>query len=237
MVEPTCDLRKIRDDELVEYKIDCMTYLSKSIEIAECRGYFAYPEITRRARRIPKWFLRLGTRQGLDSLAQRIGHPIPAALVEYYSALLLASFLEYAANGFVLFEHEMKCGTIAADLFPIHLQWDASDYVAILDDSHNGMYLGASLKDADPEMFYGEPLGPDFPADWAVDVDVPNAVTIDCTFSEWVFALVDGYEKTLDNWEAVIRKVDKDPEERSRLGDLGYFRTLPGMERRLKRKS
>jgi hypothetical protein len=169
-------------------------------------------------------------------LAGRLGRPIPEALVEYYSLPLLVSFLEFAVDGFVLFEQEMQRSPLPPDRFPVHLRWDGADYVAILDHPHSGTYLGASLDSPDPRIALGEPLGPDFPEDWAEDEESPNAIIQDFTLSQWVYHTIDVYEKQLDFWEAAIRKVDTDPTERARVGDYSYLRTLPGMKERLKRQ-
>ena len=210
-----------------------MSYLNRSTELAESRGYFAYPEVVQRSQEMPWWFAQLSTRRGLDDFASRIGYPVPDALREYYSLPLLASFLEFAVDGSVLFQEEYKVLDVPRDRFPIHFHWDGADYVAILEHGHSGTYLGASLDSPDPKVACGEPLGPDFPDDWALAAEVPNAQELDCTFSEWVFGTIDGYESQLDFWEAAIRKVDADPKERERVGDYAYFRTLPGMKQRL----
>lgn len=213
-----------------------MDFLNRSVKLAESRGYLAYPEVLRRSKRMPDWFVALGTPRGRDRLSARLGSPIPKALIEYYSLPLVASFLEFAVDGFVLFEQAMQFSGVPCDRFPVHLQWDGADYVAILDHPHSGTYLGASLDAPDPKVAHGEPLGPDFGEDRIANPDVPNATILEFTFSEWVFGVIDGYEKKLDFWEAAIRKVDTDPRERARVGDYSYFRTLPGMKERLKRK-
>ena len=212
-----------------------MGFLDRSLNLAESRGYLAYPEVLRRSQQLPEWFTGLGTARGLDSLSVRLGCPIPEALIEYYALPLLVSFLEFAVDGFLLFEQEMTNSGLPRDRFPIHLQWDGASYVAILAHPHSGTYLGASLEAPDPKVAHGEPLGPDFPEDWNTDTEIPNATLLEFSFSEWVFGTIDGYEKQLDFWEAAIRKVDADPHERARVGDYSYFRTLPGMKERFKR--
>ena len=211
-----------------------MGFLDRSLSLAESRGYLAYPEVLLRSKQLPDWFTSLGSARGLDSLSARLGSPIPKALIEYYSLPMLVSFLEFAVDGFLLFEQEMKHSGVPSDRFPIHLQWDGVNYIAVLDHPHSGMYLGASLDAPDPKLAYGAPLSPDFPEDWSTDAEIPNSTVLEYSFSEWIFCTIEDYEKQLDFWEAAIRKVDTDPSERARVGDYSYYRTLPGMTDRFK---
>jgi hypothetical protein len=169
---------------------------------------------------VPEWFRDLGTEPGLARFEARRGIRVPAALREFYACPLLACFLEPAIDGEVFLTD--LAALIDTDPPPV-VTWSAGPHLVFSFHGHSGMVLAARLGQDDPLVFCGfdddpEPLAEDRP---------PR------TFSEWLFGVVDGYEATLDRWQAVYEKCRADPAEARRLGGVEWIRDLPGMARRL----
>jgi hypothetical protein len=163
-----------------------MKYLLSAYNLAEERGYLRYPEVRALQEEVPTWFHLLGTREGASAFETRHGVRLPAALHEFYGCLPLACFFEASGDGEV-FLREMAEGFVNPDFPPI-VEWSSGRYLVVGFHGHSGCVCAAGLGADDP------------PAVWGFLDDGDAFDRAAATFSEWLFRMVDGYERQLDYW-------------------------------------
>lgn len=161
-----------------------MRYLRRAFDLAEARGYLRYPEVLALEAQVPDWFRALGTEAGLAAFEARRGYRPPASLVEFYSCLPLACFLEATIGEMFLGE----LATITEDEPPPVVTWWGRPHLVSAFHNHSGMVFAARLGDDDPQVFQG------FDDEPIVEEGKPEE-----RFSEWVFSAVEMHEAHLDD--------------------------------------
>ncbi len=196
-----------------------MRYMLKAYTLAEERGYFRYPEVRALEEKVPDWFRRMGTDDGVSEFEKRHGVSLPISLREFYSAIPLACFCEACWDTEVLLRELMACMDGVAP--PPIIEVASERYVVVGFHGHSGLVAAIGVASDDPPVVWGF-------------MDDPSSFdqTSD-SFSEWIFCSVDGYEKYLDYCQSVCETCDANPSERIRLANAQWLRRMPGMSDRL----
>ena len=182
-----------------------MRCLQPALDLAEARGYTAYPEVLALRSRIPEWFCGLGNEVGVSEIENRREIRIPAAIREFYSCPFLACFVEATIDGEVFLTDFSVMNDV--DLPPI-VNWSSGPHLVFSFHNHSGMVFAAQMGTNDPPTFCGFDDDPD------PIVDEERPVEL---FSAWVFSAVDRHEARLDYWQSVYEKCRADPAGAARL--------------------
>ena len=182
-----------------------MQYLEAAIDLASQRGYLEFRDVKRSARKLPRWFRKLETPEGIDQLSRRLGTVVPSALQELYAASELVAFLQLSGANMVYEDFvESHCGlsrrSISIDHYPVQLFWCDHSFICFRENETCGEVLGASIYGDDPRLAWGEP----YPA--PEDPEEINYSLEQQTVSEWVFDRVDKYEERLQNWVYTVTR-------------------------------
>jgi hypothetical protein len=158
-----------------------MRYLQRALDLAEARGYLRYPEVLALHNQVPDWFRALGSDAGVADFEARHGFRVPAAMRELYGCPPLACFLEATIDGEVFLA---DLATMIDHPPPPVITWSAAAHLVFAFHNHSGMVFAAQLGADDPPVFCGFDGDPEPIAE---EGRPPG------TFSEWVFAAVDGH--------------------------------------------